>query len=64
MKLSIIIPAHNEEAILPTTVSALYKILSKEKIEHELIVINDNSSDNTQQILEELKKKIPSLITQ
>jgi len=64
MKFSIIIPARNEEAILPATVAALYEILSKEKIEHELIVINDSSTDNTLQILEELKKIIPSLIFQ
>ena len=57
MKLSVIIPSRNEEAILPATVSALYDILSKEKIEHELVVINDNSTDNTQQVLEEIKKK-------
>lgn len=57
MKLSIVIPAHNEEASIEETVTAFHEKLKKEKIPHEILVINDNSSDKTENILKELSKK-------
>ena len=62
MKLSVIIPAHNEEEIIGETVAALHKKLTAENILHEIIVINDNSKDSTEKIVEELSKSIPVLI--
>jgi dolichol-phosphate mannosyltransferase len=62
MKLSVVIPAHNEEGSIAETVSTLYESLQKENIFHEIVVVNDNSKDTTVQILEELKQKIPTLI--
>lgn len=56
MKLSVVIPAYNEEESLPETLTTLYSTLSKENIDHEIVVTNDNSKDNTLQVLEELKK--------
>jgi dolichol-phosphate mannosyltransferase len=61
MTLSIVIPAYNEEGSIEETVTTLYDALIKEKIEHEIVVVNDNSKDNTLQILEQLKTKIPTL---
>jgi len=63
MKLSVIIPAYNEAKSLPETLSTLYQELSGEGIDHELLVINDNSSDNSQQVLEGLQRDIPTLVT-
>lgn len=57
MKLSIVIPAHNEEASIEETVLAFHEKLKLEKIPHEILVINDNSSDKTENILKELSKK-------
>ena len=45
--LSVIIPAYNEEEIIPQTASVIDGILSGEKIEHELLFINDGSRDKT-----------------
>lgn len=59
--LSIVIPAHNEEGCIASTVEALYAKLSEEKIAHEILVINDNSKDTTEAILLGLQKTIPSL---
>jgi len=59
--LSIVIPAHNEEGCIASTVQALYDKLTAEKIHHEILVINDNSQDTTEAILIELQKTIPSL---
>lgn len=54
MKLSVVIPAHNEEDCLYGTVSQIVEALSQEKISHEVLVINDNSSDGTVHVCEEL----------
>jgi dolichol-phosphate mannosyltransferase len=62
LKLSIVIPAFNEEGSISETINALYNTLNKYKINHEIIVINDNSSDNTEKILINLKSSIHSLI--
>ena len=62
MKLSIVIPAYNEEESLEKTINELYQILFKNKINHEILVVNDNSNDNTLKVLESLSKKIDSLI--
>lgn len=61
MKLSIVIPAHNEEDSIPKTIRSLYQILHDQEINHEIIVINDHSTDNTQTILEELGQEIKTL---
>lgn len=61
MKLSVVIPAYNEEESLPETIRSLYQTLSKYEIEHEIWVTNDNSKDNTLDVLTKLKEEIPSL---
>ena len=62
MKLSIVIPAYNEEGSVVETVSSLYAVLHAEQIDHEIIVVNDNSKDNTENVLQELQKTIPTLV--
>ena len=61
MKLSIVIPASNEELSIAATVRDLFSRLSDEAIEHEIIVVNDGSIDGTEQILQKLTDEIPSL---
>lgn len=61
MKLSIVIPAYNEEALIADTIKQLENAFENNLIEHEIIVVNDNSQDNTLRILEELKKTNSSL---
>ncbi len=51
MKLSVVIPAHNEEGCIEDTITSLVNQLENECIEHEILVINDNSTDATEQIL-------------
>ena len=60
MKLSIVIPAHNEEGCIESTVKALAAELDNENIGHEILVVNDNSSDGTKKIIERLTTEIPS----
>ncbi len=58
MKLSIIIPAYNEEASIAQTVEAFHDELQKKEIPHEILVVNDNSKDSTEKILKKLSKDI------
>jgi len=61
MKLSVLIPAHNEEESIRETISEIYAVLGKRGIQHEILVVNDNSSDNTGGVLEELEKEVDTL---
>lgn len=51
--LSVIIPAYNEEEIIPKTVSTIDGVLNDANIAHELLFINDGSKDRTWEIIEE-----------
>lgn len=61
MKLSVVIPAYNEEESLPETIRTLYDVLVKNQIPHEIFVTNDNSKDRTETVLLELQKSVPTL---
>ncbi len=61
MKLSIVIPAHNEEESIVETIDQIEEAFSKVNIDHEIFVVNDNSKDNTVSILETLAQKYPTL---
>lgn len=62
MKLSVVIPAYNEEESLPHTLRTLYQTLAKHGIPHEICVTNDNSKDNTLGVLKQLSLEIPTLV--
>lgn len=57
MLLSVIVPLYNEEEIVAKTFAVLEQELSE--IEHELIFVNDGSTDRTREILESLLPKTP-----
>lgn len=59
MKLSVIIPAHNEEANIAEAVGEVEASLNG--LPHELIVVNDHSGDRTRSIVEGLCAKSPDL---
>jgi len=60
-KLCVLIPAYNEEGSIKDTVIAIYSALSKSSINHEILVVNDNSTDNTLLELENLCNEVDSL---
>jgi dolichol-phosphate mannosyltransferase len=61
MKLSVVIPAHNEEGSIKSSVYAVYSELTRNNIPHEILVVNDNSKDRTKEILELLSTEISTL---
>lgn len=54
MKLSIVVPAHDEEACIEKTVLGLVHALRKAGIDYEILVVNDNSTDSTEAISQNL----------
>jgi len=61
MNLSVVIPARNEAASIGSTVKALFAELSRHGIEHEILVVNDHSTDGMDTVLHELAQSIPTL---
>ena len=59
--LSVVIPARDEEESLPSTLDAIHKTFTAEGVPHEIVVVDDGSSDRTWQVLRELKTRIPTL---
>ncbi len=59
--LSVVIPAFNEEQMVPITVKTIGTILRENKIDHELIFVDDGSRDNTWGELEQLSASYPGV---
>lgn len=59
--LSVIIPARNEEGSVGATIRDVHGKLSAHAIPHEIIVVNDGSTDGTRALLHELCGSIPVL---
>jgi dolichol-phosphate mannosyltransferase len=58
---SIVIPARDEEASLPSTLRDLHAAFVTEKVPHEIIVVDDGSHDRTWAVLQDLRAEIPTL---
>jgi dolichol-phosphate mannosyltransferase len=59
--LSVIIPARDEEGCIASTVEHLHRELRAHNVSHEIVVVDDKSSDRTWEILEQLKLRLPNL---
>jgi dolichol-phosphate mannosyltransferase len=59
--LSVIIPAHNEEGCISSTVEHLHLELCLHGIEHEIVVVDDGSTDHTWGILQKTSERVPVL---
>lgn len=59
--LSVVVPARDEAGCIASMVQHLVVELTLKEIPHELIVVDDGSSDQTWPILQELQKTIPQL---
>ncbi len=60
-KLSVIIPARNEADNLPDCLIEISKELKGQKIQHEILVVDDGSSDKTKVIVTDLQLNIPEI---
>lgn len=59
MKLSVVIPAKNEEECLEKSIEDILIELKKESIDYEFIIVDDNSVDSTVDIIKTLVERYP-----
>jgi len=60
MILSIVIPAHNESESITATVQALYQTMTAASIPHEIVVVDDHSTDDSASVLDGLSAIAPT----
>lgn len=59
---SILLPTYQEKDNLPLIVYLIFKTADEAKIDLEIVVVDDNSPDGTQQVVRELQKIYPNKI--
>lgn len=59
--LSVVIPARDEEEALIPTVRHLNLEFKLQNVPHEIVVVDDGSSDRTWEVLQNLRREIPEL---
>ena len=59
--LSVVIPARDEEGCIASTVEHLHIELKLREVPHEIVVVDDGSSDKTWEILQKLAKEVSQL---
>ncbi len=61
MKLSVVIPTYNREKLLAQTLQSLDDAQIPPNLIVEIIVVNNNSTDDTEQVIEQFKAKMQSV---
>jgi dolichol-phosphate mannosyltransferase len=56
-QLSVVIPAHNEEGCIVSTLDVISQRLDEEGIPYEILVVNDNSRDRTEALLQQVSSQ-------
>jgi len=59
--LSVVIPARDEEGCIASMVENLHLELRRQDVPHEIVVVDDGSTDRTWPILQELEVRIPNV---
>ena len=60
-RLSIVIPARDEEGSVASTVQNLHATLTDRRVPHEIVVVDDGSTDGTWAVLQDLSRRVTSL---
>src|SRR5689334_16223465 len=59
--LSVVIPARNEEDCIVSTIEDLHAELVRNNVPHEIVVVDDASSDGTWKKITDLARTVPQL---
>jgi len=59
MKLSVVMPAQNEEGSVGKTVAGVVDVLEREGIDYEVVVVNDDSTDSTEAVVAAIGEENP-----
>lgn len=62
MDISIVIPLYNEEESLPELFDWIERVMQANGFSHEIIFVNDGSTDRSWQVIEQLKTKSPEIV--
>jgi len=62
LKISVILPAHNEEKRILNALVELTSYLSQQRIQYEIIVSTDGSTDNTESIVSKYAQENPHVV--
>jgi dolichyl-phosphate beta-glucosyltransferase len=60
-RLSVVIPAFNEEQRLPRTIEEIERFLEGRRIPYELILVDDGSTDGTRQVMDVAAERNPNV---
>jgi len=61
VEISVVVPVYNEEANLPILVPKLVEVFKNLGSVHEMIFVDDGSSDGSRRLLKEMASQVPSL---
>jgi dolichol-phosphate mannosyltransferase len=61
VKLSVVIPARDEEETIQATVAGIVSALADEGIDHEVIVVDDSSADGTAEVVRQISAEHPQV---
>jgi dolichol-phosphate mannosyltransferase len=61
MKLSVVMPAQNEEGSVGKTVEGVADVLEREGLDYEIVVVNDDSEDSTEAVVAALGERNPRI---
>jgi len=61
-RLSVVVPAHNEERNLLTLVQNIQALIRKEGLDAQIVLVDDNSTDSTPSICDAIAKKYRNTI--
>ncbi len=64
MKLSVLIPARDEEGSIVETIEGVVTVLERESIDYEVLVIDDHSVDRTRELVDGIGRANPRVLCQ
>ena len=63
MRLSIVVPVYNEAERLPRSLEKMISFFRKKKISFEVVVVNDGSTDGSEDIISKYQQKYREIVT-